>query len=80
MIHKDNDGSLNLSNKPTTSWRSKHILLKYYVIQDYIKNEQVEVIRMPTIDMLADGLTKPFGKNKLENFVSGLGLTYSTMS
>jgi hypothetical protein len=50
------------------------------VIQDYVENEQVEVIHTPTIDMLVDGLTKPFGKNKLENFVSGLGLTYSTMS
>jgi hypothetical protein len=59
---------------PVTRRKSKHIPIKYHVIQGYIDNEQIELIKTPTEEMLADGLTKPFAKIKLAHFVSGLGL------
>ena len=73
-ILEDNQSAVNLAEKPMTGRRSKHILLKYHVIRDYIENEQVDIIRTPSEEVLADGLTKPFARMKLEDFVSGLGL------
>ena len=73
-LHGDNKGSVDLSLNPVTGRKSKHILIKHHVIHDYIENDQVELIRTPTEEMLADGLTKPLAKIKLAFFVSGLGL------
>jgi hypothetical protein len=75
LIHEDNHGANMLSCNPVTGRKSKHIPIKYHVIQDYVENDQVEIIQVPTVDMLADGLTKPFPRIKLSNFISDLGLT-----
>jgi hypothetical protein len=73
-LHGDNQGSIALMLNPITRRKSKHILIKYHVIRGYIDNEQVKLIKTPTEEMLADGLTKLFTKIKLAHFVSGLGL------
>jgi hypothetical protein len=73
-ILEDNKGSVDLALKPTTGRRTKHIPLKYHVIRDYVENADVDLIRTPSEEILADGLTKPFARLKLEDFVSGLGL------
>jgi len=73
-LHCDNHGSAKLSLNPVTGRKSKHIPIKYHVIRDYIENDQVDLLRIPTEEMLADGLTKSFAKIKLSDFVSGLGL------
>ena len=73
-LHGDNQGSVNLGLNPVTGRKSKHIPLKFHVIRGYIEREEVELIRTGTEDMLADGLTKPFAKVKLADFISGLGL------
>jgi hypothetical protein len=73
-LHCDNHGSEKLSLNPVTGRKSKHIPIKYHVIRDYIENDQVDLLRIPTEEMLADGLTKSFAKIKLSDFVSRLGL------
>ena len=73
-LHGDNNGSLHLSLNPVTGRKSKHIPIKYHAIRGYVENEQIEIIRTSTEDMLADGLTKPLSHIKLKSFVSGLGL------
>ena len=73
-ILENNQSTVNLAEKPMTRHHSKHIVLKYHVIHDYIDNEQVDIIRTPSKEVLANGLTKPFTQIKLEDFVSGLGL------
>jgi hypothetical protein len=73
-LHGDNIGSVKFSLNPVTGRKSKHIPLRYHVIRDYIEKDQVEIIRIPGDEMLADGLTKSFAQIKLTDFVSGLGL------
>ena len=73
-ILEDNQSTVNLAEKLMTRCHSKHILLKYHVICDYIDNEQVNIICTPSEEVLADDLTKPFARIKLEDFISGLGL------
>ena len=74
LILEDNQSAVNLAEKPMTGCRSKHILLKYHVIHDYIDNAQVNIICTPSEEVLANGLTKPFMRIKLKDFMSGLGL------
>ena len=74
LIFKDNKGVVNLSLNPVTGRKSKHIPLKFHVIRNYVENEDVEIIWTPSREVLADGLTKPYARIKLENFVPGLGL------
>lgn len=73
-IIEDNQSVVNLAENPITGHKSKHILLKFHIIRNYVKNTQVNIIRTPSKEVLADGLTKPFMQIKLTNFMSGLGL------
>jgi hypothetical protein len=73
-LHGDNKGSVDLALNPVTGRRSKHIPIRYHAIRGYVEHEQIELIRTPTEEMLADGLTKPLAQTKLKPFVSGLGL------
>ena len=73
-LHEDNHGSVKLALNPVTGRKSKHIPIKYHVIRDYVENGQVELIKTPSDEILADGLTKSFACIKLSDFVSGLGL------
>jgi hypothetical protein len=73
-ILEDNKGAVDLALKPMTSRRTKHIPIKHHAIRDYVENEDVDLIRTPTEEMLADGLTKPFALVKVTDFVSRLGL------
>ena len=73
-LHGDNKGAVDLVLNPVTGRRSKHIPIKYHAIRGYVENEQIELIRTPTAEMLADGLTKLHAHTKLKDFISGLGL------
>ena len=57
-IHGDNKGAIDLALNPITGCRSKHIDIKHHVICEYIKNEEISLIRTPTEEMTADGFTK----------------------
>jgi hypothetical protein len=74
ILHVDNKGARDLSLNPVTGRKSKHIPIKYHAIRDYIDNDQVEIIQVASADMLADGLTKMFVKEKHSHFVPDLGL------
>jgi hypothetical protein len=76
-LHGDNQGSLALVVNPVTGRRSKHILIKYHAIWGYVEHEQIELIKVPTEEMLANGLTKLFTKIKLMQLIPGLGLIWS---
>ena len=73
-LHGDNKGAVDLALNPVTGKRSKHIPIKHHAIREYIEDSYIELVRTPTLDMLADGLTKPHTHVQLEHFASGLGL------
>ena len=73
-LHGDNKGAIDLALNPVTGRKSKHIPIKHHTIRGYVTNEQVKLIQTPTLEMLADGLTKPLAHTKLTDFISGLGL------
>ena len=72
-LHCDNKGAIDLSKNPITGRRSKHISIKHHAIREYVAKQAVELVRTPTGEMLADGLTKSLPKTSFDNLVNGLG-------
>ena len=65
-IRHDNQGSIALAYNPYASHsRVKHIDVHHHFIREAIEKEEIEVEWIPTTDMKADALTKPFGGVKL---------------
>ncbi|CAG7717395.1 unnamed protein product, partial [Allacma fusca] len=52
--------------------RTKHIDVRYHYIRELVEDDQITVDYIPTTEQLADGLTKPLMKGKLEENRSGL--------
>jgi hypothetical protein len=73
-LYGDNKGAVDLVLNPVTGRRSKHIPIKHHTIRQYVEDGFINLIRTPTNDMLADGLTKPHAHMKLKDFITGLGL------
>jgi hypothetical protein len=73
-LHGDNKGAIDLALNPVTGRRSKHIAIKHHAIREYVERGLIDLIRTPTGEMLADGLTKSLGREQFQSFVSGLGL------
>ena len=64
----DNQGAIALSKDPVNRRRCKHIDLKYHFIRDALLKKKIEIIYCPTTDMIANIMTKPMTKLKLERF------------
>ena len=67
-IYVDNTGAKNIAKNPVVSKRSKHIDLRYHYLRRLVRDEAVELVHVNTEDNVADMLTKPLGKVKLQKF------------
>ena len=70
----DNQGALALVQNPHLHERSKHIDICYHFTRDLAEKGRLDVSFIPTIEMAADGMTKPLGRVAFERFKSMLGL------
>lgn len=73
-IWEDNQSSIKLLQQDDYTKRSKHVDTRYHYTRDLMKKGKIDVQYCPTTDMLADMLTKPLNRIKLENFRSRIGL------
>ena len=64
----DNQGAIALSKDPVNRQWCKHIVIKYHFIRDALHKKKIEIIYCPTTDIIADIMTKPMTKLKLEWF------------
>lgn len=67
-LYEDNQSCIKMSSNEKFSARSKHINIKYHFLKDLINEKFIEMVYCPTDLMLADLLTKPLPKLKVENF------------
>lgn len=68
IIFEDNQGAIALSNNPVNRQRSKHIDIRYHFIREVLNKGDVELKYCPTNEMVADIMTKPATKFKLNKF------------
>ena len=57
-MFEDNQGCIALATNALTTNRTKHIDVRYHFIRQCVQRNQVQVLWIPTIDMVADILTK----------------------
>ena len=67
-VSVDNQGAIALSKNPVNRQRSKHIDIKYHFVREMYVKGMIYIVYCPTQDMVADILTKPPTKCKLDNF------------
>ena len=70
MLNGDNQGSLSLIKNPIINDRSKHIDIKHHFIREKYTNGVIDLKHVPTNDNVADLMTKPSSKGKLNAFNS----------
>ena len=73
-IKVDNKSAIELAKNPVFHERSKHIDVRYHSIREHIKNEEVEVVHVPSRDQAADILTKALARTAFEEGKRKLGM------
>ena len=66
MIFEDNQGAIALSKNPVCRQRCKHVDIKYHFVRSAISDGKVSIEYCSTVDMVADILTKPVTKARIE--------------
>jgi hypothetical protein len=64
-LSTDNDGTIDLTNNPRISDRSKHIDVAYHHVRDLVETGKLTVLYVSSHDNLADLCTKPLPKPRL---------------
>lgn len=75
VLYCDNLGATYLSENPVFHSKMKHLALAYYFIREQVQQGTLRVTHVPTGDQLADFLTKPLSRPRLDLLVSKIGLT-----
>lgn len=74
LMFEDNQSCLKLLDNNKTSTRTKHIDTKFHFVRDLKVMGKIDFEYCPTENMLADILTKPLEKIKIQKFLKYLGL------
>jgi transposase InsO family protein len=73
-MYVDNQSAIKLLKNPVSSVRSKHIDVVYHFARERAARKEVQFEYIKTEHMLADMLTKPVPRVKLEQCCKGIGL------
>ncbi|KAJ1038237.1 hypothetical protein NDA10_006762 [Ustilago hordei] len=74
MVYSDNTGCIQVSKDPAQHWKLKHIDTKYHFIRNNVQEGRVQIKYVDTTRNLADALTKPIGRQAMQQARSGLHL------
>jgi hypothetical protein len=66
LLYIDNKSALALAKNPVLHERSKHIDVRFHFIRDCISSGVIETDYIRTGDQLADLLTKPLPRERLQ--------------
>jgi hypothetical protein len=67
-IHCDNEASMRMAINPEINHRNKNINAHYHYNREKVENGDIELLYVPTLEQIADILTKPLGKGLFEKF------------
>jgi hypothetical protein len=66
-VHEDNFGCVQLTKDSVHHTRTKHIDIRHHKIRELVADKVVRVVQCPTVDMVADALTKPLARQRFLN-------------
>lgn len=67
-VFEDNQGAIALSKNPVNRQRCKHIDVRFHFVRCALSDGKINIEYCPTADMVADIMTKPATKFKIERF------------
>lgn len=71
-MYEDNQGTVALAKNPVSRQRCKHVDIKYHFIRSSVNDRKIFLEYCPTEQMVADLMTKPATKFKLNKFAKFL--------
>lgn len=74
MLHIDNAAAVKLAQNPEFHRRTKHIDIKYFSIREKLAERKLEVEQISTECQVADVMTKPLNKIRLQILCNQMGL------
>jgi hypothetical protein len=74
-ILNDNAGAIALSKNPVHHNRSKHIALRHHFLREQVTEGMVDLAHIPSVDNLADLLTKPLPRDTFDRLRGRIGLS-----
>lgn len=74
-VYVDNEGCIDLDQNGVMNKRTNHIDIRFHFTRKSLKDRSIKLQYFPTESMVADMLTKPLGRVKLEKLRSDSGLT-----
>lgn len=74
IMKDDNQGAIAIAHNPITHTRTKHIDIKHHFVREALSNKVIALEYCPTEDMLADILTKPLPRDRIQMLRNRLGL------
>ena len=78
VIYSDNLGATYLSANPVFHSRMKHLALAFHFVREQVQAGNLRVTHVPSGDQLADALTKPLTRTRLELLMSKIGLSHQS--
>ncbi|GKC26802.1 hypothetical protein Tco_1034096 [Tanacetum coccineum] len=70
----DNKGAIDLSKNPVQHSRTKHIEIRHHFLRDNVQKGHISIEKVPSIDNIADILTKPLKHESFNYLRLGLGM------
>ncbi|GJY06024.1 hypothetical protein Tco_0371964 [Tanacetum coccineum] len=70
----DNKGVINLSKNPVQHSRTKHIEIRHHFLCDNVQKGHISIEKVPSVDNIADILTKPLKRESFNYLRLGLGM------
>ena len=74
IIYTDNQGAIALAHNPEHHARTKHVDIQYHFVRNCVEDGTVRLEYCPTEDMVADGLTKALGPERLRKLARMMGM------
>ena len=74
-VFADNKSAIALASNPVYHGRSRHIDIQYHYTREKVNDDTIQLLYLPTLEMVADGLTKPLDQIKHNRFLGLLGLS-----
>nr|GEX00414.1 hypothetical protein [Tanacetum cinerariifolium] len=74
LIMCENKGAIDLIKNPMQHFRTKHIKIRHHFLHDNVQKGHISIKKVPSVDNIADILTKPLKRESFNYLRLGLGM------
>ena len=75
-LYCDNNGAIAQAKEPRSHQKSKHIRRRFHLIREFVKNGDIDILKVASVDNIADPFTKPLSQVQLERHLEKMGVRF----